>query len=179
MATCANCNEKTNELTYRPDLMDPLGEMADGDPKTMLCDQCEKMVEHKGGLMFCCAECGDTFNGLYITHTSFGSFCISCMRKEGWEMPTLTPIPENGWSQNDIGRHVYVQGEQGVIIPDIVICSQMPHGQTIIGPGYVVGGILARMRHMHDEGAEARAIAEGMDEIRRFFEEPGEDEDGC
>ena len=144
---CGYCNEQTDEVVDRPDLMDPYGE--ESPETTMVCKRCEHVLERKKEFTFVCGECGHDHDGLMVIHDSFGTFCKTCYNKEGWEKPSLTPIPEDGWTQADIGRHVYIRGDHGVIIPDIVICSTLPHGKTVIGPGHTVGGILARMDHVN------------------------------
>lgn len=175
---CASCEGQfdAGDLTCRPDLMDPLSRLKDNDPKNYLCEHCLHLHEQKSQHQFVCIECGEDFNGVMMIQDAYGCVCIECFEKEGYEHPTLTPIPENGWKQSDIGRHVYVKGEHGVIIPDIIICSMLPHGKMVIGPGYIVGGIIARMRHMHQEAEVSHEIEQGMEAIRKFFEE-GDDDD--
>ncbi len=152
MEECGYCSKKASEidgeLIDRPDLMDPYGEE---NPKTTkVCLHCESILESKKKYTFVCNQCFNEFDGLMVVHDAFGSFCKTCYADEEWERPSLTEIPSNGWTQADIGRHVYIMGEHGTIIPDIIICSTLPHGRTCIGPGSTIGGIIARMNHISE-----------------------------
>ena len=175
---CGYCKDKSDDLILRPDLMDPRGIHPDRHIGNWCCEHCVRILENKSLYNFVCQECGEDNNGLLVIHDSFGTFCLKCYESEGWVKPTLTPIPPNGWTQSDIGRQVYIRGEHGVIIPDIIICSALPHGKTMIGPGYVIGGVMARMRHMQEESQETATIRDGMETIRKFFEDDFDDEEG-
>lgn len=155
--SCGYCNEKASELegelVDRPDLMDPYGE--ENPETTKVCLRCETVLESKKKYTFVCGNCDNDFDGLMVIHDAFGTYCKECYHKEGWEKPTLTVIPEHGWGQQDIGRQVYIRGDHGTIIPDIIICTTLPGGRTCIGPGHTIGGIIARMNMVAEIQAQA------------------------
>ena len=56
---------------------------------------------------------------------------------------SITPIPEGGWTMDDIGREVTLLLPCGTLLIDTIITLPL-NGQMLIGSTHEIGGILAR-----------------------------------
>ena len=72
-------------------------------------------------------------------------------------MPKPTPIPEDGWTDADIGRTVFLKMPHGTIVEDRIVFINSPDGTQLIGPATELGALTARMSYVipilqaHDE----------------------------
>ena len=68
-----------------------------------------------------------------------------------------TPIPEDGWTDEDIGRTVFLKMPHGTIVEDRIVFINSPDGTQLIGPATELGALAARMSYVipilqaHDE----------------------------
>ena len=68
-----------------------------------------------------------------------------------------TPIPEDGWTDEDIGRTVFLKMPHGTIVEDRIVFINSPDGTHLIGPATELGALAARMSYVipilqaHDE----------------------------
>lgn len=68
-----------------------------------------------------------------------------------------TPIPEEGWTDEDIGRTVFLKMPHGTIVEDRIVFINSPDGTQLIGPATELGALAARMSYVipilqaHDE----------------------------
>ena len=68
-----------------------------------------------------------------------------------------TPIPQNGWTDEDIGREVILKMPHGTLVHDRIVFLNSPDGSQLIGPATELGALAARMSyvipilHAHDE----------------------------
>jgi hypothetical protein len=71
-------------------------------------------------------------------------------------MKKPTPIPEDGWTDEDIGREVILKMPHGTLVEDRIVFINT-HGGQLIGPATELGALAARMSyvipilHAHDE----------------------------
>lgn len=159
-ATCLFCNNEKDDCESHPELICPDDP---NEPESPICSDCIERAKQQAEMDFVCNECHGCFKGNRITMTAFGMFCNECMSREGFEMPTLTPIPENGWSGKDVGRVVFIKGEHGVIIKDTIVMSSLRGPDIVIGPSTYVSALHHRMvgffqmssHNTYDEGLRA------------------------
>ena len=68
-----------------------------------------------------------------------------------------TKIPEDGWTEADIGREVILKMPQGTLVQDRIVFINSPDGTQLIGPATELGALAARMSYVipilqaHDE----------------------------
>jgi len=68
-----------------------------------------------------------------------------------------TPIPEDGWTDEDIGREVILKMPHGTLVKDNIVFINAPDGSQYIGPATELGALAARMSYVipilqaHDE----------------------------
>lgn len=68
-----------------------------------------------------------------------------------------TPIPEDGWTDADIGREVILKMPHGTLVVDRIVFINSPDGFQLIGPATELGALGARMSYVipilqaHDE----------------------------
>jgi hypothetical protein len=59
-----------------------------------------------------------------------------------------TPIPEDGWTEADIGREVILKMPHGTLVEDRIVFINVPHGTQYIGPATELGMMTARMSYV-------------------------------
>ena len=159
-ATCLFCEHEKEDCESHPELVCPDDPY---EPESPICLDCIDRARQQAEMDFVCNECFGCVKGNRISMTAFGMFCNECMSKEGFEVPTLTPIPENGWSGKDVGRVVFIKGEHGVIIKDTIVMSSLRGPDIVIGPSTYVSALHNRMlgfvrmssSNTYDEGLRA------------------------
>ena len=80
---------------------------------------------------------------------------------------SVTPIPEGGWSEEDVDREVTLLLEHGTVLSDVIIMLTY-NGRTYIGPSIEVGTIVARTDYAM--GAQ-RFVEEQQQRIRDSMED--------
>lgn len=56
-----------------------------------------------------------------------------------------TPIPENGWTDEDINRTVFLKMPHGTLVEDRIVFINTHDGGQYIGPATELGALAARM----------------------------------
>jgi len=59
-----------------------------------------------------------------------------------------TPIPEDGWTDADIGREVVLKMPHGTLVQDRIVFINSPDGTQLIGPATELGALAARMSYV-------------------------------
>lgn len=96
-------------------------------------------------------------------------------------MPTLTPIPQGGWTGKDVGKVVYIKGEHGVIIKDTIIMSSLRGPDIIIGPSTYIAEIHQRMQSYHvmtSTNTYEEGLAHLMNQLHPELNDDDDDDDG-
>lgn len=155
---CLYCESEKENCVSRPDLFCPDDP---NEPESPICSDCIQRAEEQASLQFVCNGCFICYMGTRIKVTSFGLFCHDCIAKEEFEMPTLTPLPENGWSGKDIGKEVFIRGEHGVIIKDTIVMSSLRGPDIVIGPSTYVAALHERAMRFHSMSS-ANTYEEGL-----------------
>jgi hypothetical protein len=55
-----------------------------------------------------------------------------------------TPIPEDGWTEADIGREVVLKMPHGTLVQDRIVFITYLDGDQLIGPATELGALAAR-----------------------------------
>jgi len=59
-----------------------------------------------------------------------------------------TPIPEDGWTDADIGREVVLKMPHGTLVQDRIVFINTHDGGQYIGPATELGALAARMSYV-------------------------------
>ena len=90
-----------------------------------------------------------------------------------WKVPEPTPIPENGWQPEDVGREIWLMLPHGTIVPDTIMVVSDGQDNFIIGPTSEIGGFMARTGHTNSVIAEQEAWVE---QLRRYTDDDDDEE---
>ncbi len=75
-----------------------------------------------------------------------------------------TPIPEDGWTDTDIGREVILKMPHGTLVQDRIVFINSPDGTQLIGPATELGALSARMSYVIPILLEHDAYIMSMDD---------------
>ena len=82
-----------------------------------------------------------------------------------------TPIPKDGWTEEDIGKDVIIKMPHGTLVHDKIVFINNYDGTQLIGPATELGGITARV-------AWVIPIIEAHDAMLMSMDDDTDDEGG-
>ena len=59
-----------------------------------------------------------------------------------------TPIPKDGWTEDDIGKDVVIKMPHGTLVQDKIVFINSLDGTQLIGPATELGALAARMTYV-------------------------------